>query len=230
MTDHENITLAMTKDEENGNDDTKKNDELGNLKKQWNGNPRKEWVTLNVGGTKFLSTRLTLCKDPESFFSQCLDSSDMTLDKDDDGAYLIDRDPTYFVPVLNYLRHGKLVMDKNLSEEGVLEEAVYFNMVELVKMIKEKMAGRDREDKKHVYRVLQCHEDELTQMISTLTDGWKFEQVINSGSGYQYGNGEQTEFLCVVSRACTIVNQNTVGKGKEASDRGKVLQQLGSRM
>jgi len=201
-------------------------DQLGNLKIQCNQNPRKEWVKLNVGGKCFLTTRMTLCKDPDSFFSQCLDSGE----KDENGAVQIDRDPDYFGPVLNYLRHGNLVIDKNLTEEGVLEEAEFYNITNLVAVVKERIAGRDRAEKKHVYRVLQCHEEELTQMVSTLTDGWKFEQVINMGPGYRYGNQEQAEFLCVVSRACPSMGQSQAGRPKESTDRGKELQLLGSRM
>lgn len=42
------------------------------------------------------------------------------LQQDETGAYVIDRDPTYFGPILNYLRHGKLVYNKELAEEGLI--------------------------------------------------------------------------------------------------------------
>ena len=85
----------------------------------------------------------------------------------------------------------------------MLEEAEFYNITELIKLLKQRISDRNNNKKadnnrKHVYRVLQCHEDELTHVVSTLSDGWKFEQLINIGSNYNYE--EQAEFLCVVSR------------------------------
>lgn len=38
--------------------------------------------------------------------------------KDPNGAYMIDRSPTYFEPLLNYLRHGQLIIDPVLNPSG----------------------------------------------------------------------------------------------------------------
>uniref|UniRef100_A0A1A8RAM7 Potassium channel tetramerisation domain containing 5 n=1 Tax=Nothobranchius pienaari TaxID=704102 RepID=A0A1A8RAM7_9TELE len=191
-----------------------------------------KWIRLNVGGTYFLTTRQTLCRDPKSFLYR-LSQADPELDsdKDETGAYLIDRDPTYFGPVLNYLRHGKLVLNRDLAEEGVLEEAEFYNITSLIKLIKDKIRERDCKTSqvpvKHVYRVLQCQEEELTQMVSTMSDGWKFEQLISIGSSYNYGNEDQAEFLCVVSRE---LNNSTNGIVIEPTEKAKILQERGSRM
>lgn len=61
-----------------------------------------------------------------------------------------------------------------------------------------------------------------------MSDGWKFEQLINIGTQYNYGAGEQAEFLCVVSREYGT-QESTEVRG-EREDRAKVLQQKGSRM
>ncbi|KAK6311668.1 BTB/POZ domain-containing protein KCTD5-like [Coregonus clupeaformis] len=191
-----------------------------------------KWVRLNVGGTYFLTTRQTLCRDAKSFlYRLCQADPDLDSDKDETGAYLIDRDPTYFGPVLNYLRHGKLVLNRGLAEEGVLEEAEFYNITSLIKLIKDKIRERDCKTVqlpvKHVYRVLQCQEEELTQMVSTMSDGWKFEQLVSIGSSYNYGNEDQAEFLCVVSKE---LHNQSYGTSSEPSEKAKILQEQGSRM
>ncbi|XP_014014413.1 BTB/POZ domain-containing protein KCTD5 isoform X4 [Salmo salar] len=192
-------------------------------KTQSTSNGVSKWVRLNVGGTYFLTTRQTLCRDPKSFLYR-LSQADPELDsdKDDTGAYLIDRDPTYFGPVLNYLRHGKLVLNRELAEEGVLEEAEFYNITSLIKLLKDKIRERDCKTSqapvKHVYRVLQCQEEELTQMVSTMSDGWKFEQLVSIGSSYNYGNEDQSEFLCVVSKE---LHNQSYGPNSEPSEKAK---------
>lgn len=70
-------------------------------------------------------------------------------------------------------------------------------------------------------------------MVSTMSDGWKFEQLVNIGSQYNYGQDEHAEFLCVVSREYGVreygVGENAETRG-EREDRAKVLQQKGLRM
>ena len=40
--------------------------------------------------------------------------------QDSQGAYLIDRSPEYFEPILNYLRHGQLILNEAINPLGIL--------------------------------------------------------------------------------------------------------------
>jgi uncharacterized protein YjbI with pentapeptide repeats len=47
---------------------------------------------------------------------------------DASGAFLIDRSPTFFEPLLNFMRHGRLILNEGISPLGVLEEAKFFGI------------------------------------------------------------------------------------------------------
>ena len=54
-----------------------------------------------------------------------------------------------------------------------------------------------------------------------MSDGWKFEQLINIGSQYNYGGGEDhAEFLCVVSRE--YPPNSDPAASEPSSDKAKV--------
>jgi len=58
-----------------------------------------------------------------------------------------------------------------------------------------------------LYSVLQCSELDLTNTLSSLSDGWNFEQVTQLENGTEKGN----EYLLIISRradlSCVNLNQ-----------------------
>ncbi|XP_056427120.1 BTB/POZ domain-containing protein KCTD9 [Hyla sarda] len=93
-----------------------------------------DWLTLNVGGRYFTTTRSTLVsKEPDSMLSHMFSDRDAWGNKRDHrGAFLIDRSPEYFEPILNYLRHGQLIVNDCINLLGVLEEAKFFGIDSLI--------------------------------------------------------------------------------------------------
>ncbi|EQC32355.1 hypothetical protein SDRG_10102 [Saprolegnia diclina VS20] len=64
-------------------------------------------IRLNVGGILFETSRATLLTLPDSYFSAMLSQGHWT-PREDDGAYFIDQDATYFEYALDALRQGSL--------------------------------------------------------------------------------------------------------------------------
>jgi BTB/POZ domain-containing protein KCTD9 len=104
-----------------------------------------DWIRLNVGGRMFLTTRATLTeREPDSMLSRMFAASDGGTSVwlsavDQCGAYLIDRSPTYFEPILNYLRSGELVLDRGVNPRGVLIEARFYGIVSLIDALEAKI-------------------------------------------------------------------------------------------
>lgn len=95
--------------------------------------PSKKWVKLNVGGTIFITTFDSINKESGSMLARMFSQENLVPgDVDENGAYLLDRSPKYFEPLINYLRYGQLVFDPNISVQGILEEARFFGIHSLI--------------------------------------------------------------------------------------------------
>lgn len=184
------------------------------------------WITLNVGGTYFVTTKGTLKKEPKSFLcrlASCQDDVDqlneLGSDRDESGAYLIDRSPVYFEYVLNYLRTNKLIYETSSQLQGILLEAEFYNIQSLISICRSRLTelgqltNSTSKDGQITYRVLQCTELDLTTTLSSLSDGWIFEQVtsVNSNDPATGGN----EFLLVLSRRSPKTTQINLDQGEK---------------
>uniref|UniRef100_A0AAY4E4W9 KHA domain-containing protein n=1 Tax=Denticeps clupeoides TaxID=299321 RepID=A0AAY4E4W9_9TELE len=101
-----------------------------------------KWKCGVSGGSRnalilFFFFRSTLVrKEPESMLAHMFREKDVWGNKRDDcGAYLIDRSPDYFEPILNYLRHGQLIVNEGINLLGVLEEARFFGIERLAEQL-----------------------------------------------------------------------------------------------
>ncbi|XP_033629547.1 BTB/POZ domain-containing protein KCTD3-like isoform X1 [Asterias rubens] len=92
-----------------------------------------EIIKLNVGGAKFSTSKQTLTCVPDSFFSSLM-SGRIPSVKDEEGAIFIDRDPTVFAPILNYLRTKELNL-KGVDVQTLRHEAEFYGISPLVKKL-----------------------------------------------------------------------------------------------
>ncbi len=100
-------------------------------------------MRLNCGGTILVTTKETLTACPGSVLAKMFDDTAWNtakLPRDDSDAVLLDSDARFFVPILNFLRRGELVVDSS-DVPGVLAEAKYFGIEALVRRLGGSTAG-----------------------------------------------------------------------------------------
>ncbi|XP_075150760.1 SH3KBP1-binding protein 1 [Haematobia irritans] len=90
-------------------------------------------VNLNVGGQRFSTSRQTLTWIPDTFFTALLSGRISSL-RDETGAIFIDRDPSLFSIILNYLRTKEIDV-KNCEIRALRHETEYYGLTPLVKRL-----------------------------------------------------------------------------------------------
>jgi len=118
-----------------------------------------EVAKLNVGGRIFTTTISTLTKVPSSMLASMF-SGNYADSRDSEGCYFIDNDGLTFHVVLNFLRHGKMIISDfefcRLKEQ-LMHDAEYYCLEEL----KQAISARNEEQK-----ALQMRNEEGITRIS----------------------------------------------------------------
>lgn len=134
-----------------------------------------------LGGQSFTTSRSTLTeKEPDSMLARMFDQNQISpSDQDPFGAYLIDRSPKYFEPILNYLRSGKLIVEQNTNLEGVLEEAKFYGIEKLVQQLEGLIEAHTLSNNKSSIDVALTRIDVINAIINTSPDSELRFQGIN---------------------------------------------------
>eukprot|EP01134_Creolimax_fragrantissima_P004272 CFRG4272T1 len=104
---------------------------------------RNDWVSFNVGGKLFVTTKTTILHgEPNSMLARLLEDDIWQSTSDCNGTIMLDRSPRYFEPLLNFLRHGEMLLDEGLNPRGVLAEAEFFGMSLAVNILEQMCKDR----------------------------------------------------------------------------------------
>jgi hypothetical protein len=101
-----------------------------------------EMIELNVGGQVFATTIETLRtshRDEEHFFRSLvikLENDTIPVAKDSKNRVFIDRNPTYFNYILDYIRDGTIQGGLSAKElHGIMQEAIFYSLNSLCWLI-----------------------------------------------------------------------------------------------
>uniref|UniRef100_A0A915KRE5 Potassium channel tetramerisation-type BTB domain-containing protein n=1 Tax=Romanomermis culicivorax TaxID=13658 RepID=A0A915KRE5_ROMCU len=96
-------------------------------------------IQLNVGGTRYATTRKVLLKDSKSRLADWFKNTNTNdLPKDDQNQYFIDRDGLLFRFILDFLRADVLILpDKFPERKRLLCEAQFYNLNSLISELSE---------------------------------------------------------------------------------------------
>lgn len=85
-------------------------------------------VILKLGSRKFAASADVLRRIPDSYLAKLITAE--TVETDKDGAILIDRDPTHFQQVLNFVRSAESFVPPadRAVQAALLEEAEFYNL------------------------------------------------------------------------------------------------------
>jgi hypothetical protein len=95
-------------------------------------------IKLDVGGTYFTTSKATLLKYKNSFFSGMFEGRYEIHPDTADGSYFIDRNPAVFPIILDFLRDGQNINIKSLTTsqlEQLRYEATYYQLPDLLDLI-----------------------------------------------------------------------------------------------
>ncbi|XP_031772901.1 BTB/POZ domain-containing protein KCTD9 isoform X2 [Apis florea] len=182
-------------------------------------NTYSEWITLNVGGKYFTTTRDTLTKkEPMSMLARMFTDTTGTEQRilpsrqDKNGAFLIDRSPTYFEPLLNYLRHGQIILDTNVNAA----EARFYGIEGAINILTE-MA--DEEELQRSGLVSLTRKDVLKAIMSTpTTSELRFQGGNFVGADLSQLDLRNINFKYAIMRGCSLAGSNLSGCCFERAD------------